>query len=103
MGEVVRLERTPVKTLTVVLEVDGKEVEAQIPLMQYLPVKQVMSINEARANPGQATEVFIDLLVHYLGDEVMEAITFEDAGRIISLWKEASEVSVGESSGRPES
>lgn len=103
MGEVVRLERTPLKTLTVVLDVDGKDVDAQIPLMQYLPVKQVMSINEAKADPARATEVFIDLLAYYLGDEVMEALTFEDAGHIISLWKEASEVSVGESSGRPAS
>lgn len=103
MGEVVRLERTPTKALTLVLEVDGADVEAQIPLMQYLPVKEVMAIEQAKAERARVSEVFIELLTRYLGDEIMGAITFDEAGRIISLWKEASEVSLGESSGRPES
>lgn len=99
MSAPVRFEPEPVRCLTLVMDVGGEEREVSVPLIQYLPLPVVRELTKARDNVERGNTMF-DILGRYLGDEVMEGLSYQDVARICELWNEASEATVGESAGR---
>lgn len=102
MSAPVRFEPSPVRCLTLVMDVDGEEREVSVPLIQSLPLPVVRELTAARDSVERGNLMF-DVLGRYLGEGVVDGLSYQDMVRIGELWKEASEVDVGESAGRADS
>lgn len=102
MSEPIRFEPAPARALTLVFSTDGGDREVSIPLLQYLPLPMARRLAGA-GTAGERGDALIDTVCSYLGDEVASSLTLDDVKRVVQMWRDASEATVGESSGPSES